>query len=96
MANIFLIAVAVVGGFVLLRLIMGGSSSYKTRHGAVKSAESTLAKVEAYENQINRLQRVVRAAPNDRQREIAAKRLERMLKQKERLKMSAERLTKKS
>ena len=95
-APIIIGAAAVIGGFVLLRILMGSSSSYATRHESVKSAESTLTKVEAYENQINTLQRFITAAPNDRQRELAAKRLERLLKNKERLKMSAERLTKKS
>ncbi|MBI2141508.1 hypothetical protein HYU16_03735 [Candidatus Woesearchaeota archaeon] len=96
MANLMLIAAAVVGGFALLRIIMGSSSSYSARHGSVRSAESKLTKVEAYENQINRLQRFVRTAPSDRQRELAAKTLERFLKQKERLKRSTERLVKKS
>lgn len=90
------IGAAIVAGLIFLRLIMGGSSSYRTRHESIKSAESQLRKVESYENQIDRMQRVVRAAPNDRQRELAAKRLERMLRQKELLKKREERLVKKS
>jgi|SRR3989344_3053190 len=90
------IGAAVVVGLIFLRLIFGGKSSYNTRHSAVKSAESQLRKVEAYENRINTMQRSIRTSPNDKAREMAAKKLERMLRQKERLKLSAERSTKKS
>ena len=97
-APIIIGVAAVIGGFVLLRILMGmgGSSSYSTRHSSAEEAKSTIARTEAYESQINQLQRIVRAAPNDMQRELAAKRLERLLKNKERLKVRAERLTKKA
>ena len=96
MANLLIIGAIVVGVFILLRLFSGRSSSFRTRHDAEVGARSTMARVQSYENNINSMQRIVRTSPNERQREVAARRLERMLKEKERLKKKAERLTRRS
>jgi len=94
--NILLAAAAVVGGFILLRILLGSRSSYSSRHGAVRRAESGLLKVDRLETEVNKLQAFIRAAPNDRRRELAAKLLERKLKSKEKLKKMAERNAKRS
>ena len=96
MVTPLVIGAVVVGAFILLRLFTSGSSSYRTRHDSEEGARRTMASVESYENQINNMQRVVRTASNDKQRELAARRLEKMLKEKERLKKKAERLTRRS
>lgn len=95
-APIIIGVAAVVGGFILLKILMGSSSNYASRHGAARRAESGLMKVDRLETEINKLQGVVRAAPNDKRREAAAKLLERRLKLKERMKLAAERNTKKA
>ncbi len=81
--------------FVLFRLLFGGTS-YQARHSSAETGRKDLARVEAYENQINRLQRIVRTAPNDRQRELVAKKMEMLLKKKERLKHATEMFVRKS
>lgn len=94
-ALIAIAAVAVIG-FILVRLLSGGRSSYSARHSSAEEAKSNIARAEAYESQVNALQRRISTAANDTQRELYAKKMERMLKQKERLKVTAERLTKKA
>ncbi len=90
MANIFLIAAAIVGGFALLRIVMGGKSSYSSRHSAAKAAGSQIRQIDAVETQINRLQNIARTARTTRQRELATKLAEKKLKQKERLQRGGE------
>lgn len=95
MANIFLIAAVVVGGFVLLRLLMGSRSTEQSKREAERGSLQAMTKVRAYEQHVEALTRKMKSAP-DRQRELMAKRMELILKQKERLKHKAERLVKKS
>ena len=95
MVQPLIIGILAIMAFVFLKMLFGGTS-YQARHSSAEAGRKDFAKVEAYENQINRMQRLVRTAPNDRQREIVAKRMELLLKQKERLKHKTERLVKKS
>ena len=95
MPNLFLIAAAVVGGFALLRIVMGSSSTEQSKREAERSSLESMTKVRAYEQQVEALNRRMRAAP-DRQRELMAKRMELLLRQKERLKHRTERFVKKS
>ena len=95
MVQPLIIGILAIMAFVLFRMLFGGTS-YQARHSSAEAGRKDLAQVEAYENQINRLQRIVRTAPNDRQRELVAKKMELLLKQKERLKHKTERLVKKS
>ncbi len=95
MANIFLIAAVVVGAFVLLRLLMGGRSTEQSKREAERNSLQSMGKIRAYEQQVEALGRRMKSAP-DRQRELMAKRMELLLKHKERLKHTTERLVKKS
>ena len=95
MANWLLIAAAVVGGFALLRIVMGNSSTERSKREAERGSLQAMTKVRAYEQHVEALNRRMKAAP-DRQRELMAKRMELILKQKERLKHKAERLVRKS
>ena len=95
MVNIFLIAAVVVGAFVLLRILMGGRSTEQSKREAERSSLQSMAKIRAYEQQVEALGRRMKSAP-DRQRELMAKRMELLLKHKERLKHTTERLVKKS
>ncbi|MBI2580805.1 hypothetical protein HYV85_03255 [Candidatus Woesearchaeota archaeon] len=96
MANLLLIAAVVIGGFVLLRILMGSSGqSEQSKREAERNSIQSMAKVRAYEQQVEAFNRRMKAAP-DRQRELMAKRMELLLKQKERLKHKTERLVRKS
>ena len=95
MPNLFLIGAAVVGGFALLRIVMRTSSTEQSMREAERSSLQTMTKVKAYEQQVETLNRRIKAAP-DRQRELMAKRMELLLRQKERLKHRAEGFVKKS
>ncbi len=85
------IGIIVIIVFVLIRLIAGSSTSHAARHSSAEHGRRDFAKVEAYENQINLLQKVVRQSRNGMQRELATKKIERLLKEKERLKRRTER-----
>ena len=95
MPNLFLIGAAIVGGFALLRIVMGSSSTERSKREAERNSLQTMTKVRAYEQQVEALNRRMRAAP-DRQRELIAKRMELLLKNKERLKRRTERFVRKS
>jgi len=86
----------VIIGFVLLRLITRGTTSHGARHSSAEQGRRDFAKVEAYESQINSLQRMLRQSTSNKQREIAAKKIERLLREKERLKRRTEREIKKA
>ncbi|MBI2144897.1 hypothetical protein HYU18_01090 [Candidatus Woesearchaeota archaeon] len=92
---ILIAAAAVVGGFVLLRILTSGRSSPQSRKNAEKDSLHSMSKIRAYEQQVEALGRRMKAAP-DKQRELMAKRMELLLKQKELLKHKTERLVKKS
>lgn len=94
-APVLIGAAAVVGAFVLLRLLMGGRSTEQSKREAEQGSLQAMTKVRAYEQHVEALTRKMKSAP-DRQRELMAKRMELILKQKERLKRRAERLVKKS
>ena len=93
--NVLIIAAAVIGAFVLLRILMGGRSTEQSKRQAERSSLQSMGKIRAYEQQIEALGRRMKSAP-DRQRELMAKRMELLLKHKERLKHTTERLVKKS
>ncbi|MBI2176373.1 hypothetical protein HYU40_03445 [Candidatus Woesearchaeota archaeon] len=86
---------AVVGGFIILRLLMGSSQSEQSKRESEASAIRKMNAVRAYEQKIEHLHRAMRNAP-DRQRERMAKQEELLLRQKERLKHTTERLVRKS
>ena len=86
---------AVVGGFVLLRILFSSSGSEQSKRQAETSALSGMRRVKDYEQRIERLHRAMRNAP-DRQRGMMAKREEMLLKQKEMLKRRTELQVKKS
>ena len=94
-ATIVIGALAVAGGYVLLRMLMGGRSTEQSKRESERGSLQAMTKVRAYEQQVELLNRRIKSAP-DRQRELMAKRMELLLKQKERLKHRAERLVKKS
>lgn len=85
------IGIIVIIVFVLIRLIASGTTSHGARHSSAEQGRRDFAKVEAYENRINSLQRAVKGSKNDRQREMFAKKMEMLLKQKEKLKHKTER-----
>lgn len=87
---------AVVGAFILLRILMGSSrQSEQSKREAERKSLQSMGKIRAYEQQVEVLGRRMKSAP-DRQRELMAKRMELLLKHKERLKHATERLVKKS
>lgn len=93
--NVLIIAAAVIGAFVLLRILMGGRSTEQSKREAERSSFQSMGKIRAYEQQVEVLGRRMKSAP-DRQRELMAKRMELLLKHKERLKHRTERLVRKS
>lgn len=95
MVNVLIIAAAVVGAFVLLRLLMGGRSTEQSKREAERNSLQSMGKIRAYEQHVEALGRRMKSAP-DRQRELMAKKMELLLKHKERLKHTTERLVKKS
>lgn len=87
---------AVIGLFVLLRLLMGGNSNNdKSKKEAESAALGSMRKVKDIEQRIERIHQAMRTSP-DRQREMMAKREEMLLKQKEILKHKTEKYVKKS
>ena len=94
-ATIVIAVAAVVGAYILLRMLMDGRSTEQSKRESERGSLQAMTKVRAYEQQVELLNRRIKSAP-DRQRELMAKRMELLLKQKERLKHRAERLVKKS
>lgn len=87
---------AVVGGFILLRILMGSSrQSEQSKRESEAAAIRKMANIRAMEQRIEQLHRTMRNAP-DRQRERMAKQEELLLRQKEKLKLRTERLVKRS
>jgi hypothetical protein len=84
------IGVFVLIAIVLLRVIFSNKTNHTIRHSSAETGRKDFAKVEAYENQIYQLQQFVSKSKNDRQRELAAKKLEKILKLKEKLKHKTE------
>lgn len=95
-SEVVIIAAAVVGAFILLRILFSGSpGSEQSKRQAETSALSSMRKVRDYEQRIERLHRAMRNAP-DRQRERMAKQEELLLRQKELLKRRTEMQVRKS
>jgi hypothetical protein len=91
MVNYILVAIVVVAGFILLRMIFGGTTSPSSRRSVSDLGRKDFAKVSVLERQVESLDRFVRTSKNDKQREQAAKKMEKLLKEKERLKLKTER-----
>ena len=66
------IAAAVVGGFALLRIVMGSRSTEQSKREAERGSLQAMTKVKAYEQHVEALNRRMKAAP-DRQPEPTAK-----------------------
>lgn len=94
MVDLLIIGAAVIGGFVLLK-ILSGSGSEQSKHQAETSALTGVRQVKEYQQRIEKLHKAMRNAP-DRQRELMAKREEILLKQKELMKHKSEQFVKKS
>jgi hypothetical protein len=90
MLPIVVIGVFILIVIVLLRIIFSNTTNHGTRHSSAESGRKHFAKVEAFENQIYQLQQIMSKSKNDKQREMAAKKLEKLLKEKERLKRKTE------
>ncbi len=96
MPNPLIIAAVVAGGFILLRVLMGSKRSDASRKQTDNKSIQSMQKIRAYEQQVQMLGRNIKTAPSDRTRELMAKRMEQLLKQKERLKHKTERLVKRA